>query len=176
MSFFERCNCRYTHDADYAEVLEKCPPGPIGTSLEQVKDLLEKHGVHTCGFSGATTGKLKQLRYPAIMHLNSNSGTGHFLVIVGWKRERQAFHVYSPPSYYGYMSEKEIGDGLTGLGLAVSDRPLPPVEDMLSQDNSLWPSLAGLLFCIILFAWVAVGRRFSWKAESRTKTQKASCG
>jgi hypothetical protein len=162
----------FGREVSYTEVLEKCPPGPVGASLEQVKDLLEKYGVYTLGFSDATAEKLKRLRYPAIMHLNNKDGTGHFLVLLGWEQEKQAFRVYSPPSFYGHTSEKELGDRLSGFGLAVSDRSLPPIENLLFEENQLWPYLGVLLLSIILFVWVATSSRFSRKrGESCQNTE-----
>ncbi|NQT12613.1 MAG: DUF1573 domain-containing protein [Planctomycetes bacterium] len=173
MGYFER-------EVTYAEVLEGCNPGPTGTSLEQVKDVLEKYGVHTLGFSGATTGKLKHLRYPAIIHSNRKNGTGHFLVLLGWEREKRAFRVYSPPSFYGHFSEKELGSRPSGLGLAVSDQPLPVIEELLLPEDSLWPYL-GLLLSIVLFAWVAADcclscrrRELGGDAESKLRSTSGS--
>jgi hypothetical protein len=158
----------FGRECDYAGILEECAPGPLGTTLEQVRGLVEGHGLSTCCFSGATTGKLKRLRCPAIVHLTqTGGGPGHFLVLVGWSSEKEAFHVYSPPSFYGLKREEELAGRLSGLGLAISDKPLPAADELLRSEDSLWPSWLALLLTSSLLIWIAKPQWFSRQRQSR---------
>lgn len=153
----------FAREVAYSRILEECAPGPLGTNLEQVKDLLEKHHLSTRGFSGATTRKMKRTRVPAIVHLTGQGGSGHFLVLLGWDSAKRSFHVYSPPSFYGHLSEGEIAGRLSGVGLAVSDRPLPEAADLLVPDSLLasWLALllsGGLVVWAVKPQWLALVR------------------
>ena len=72
----------------YEEAMERCPPGPLGTNLQQVRRAAEQLGYHTAAFQEATVSQLRRLPFPAILHCQDASETGHFVVLLGWNPER----------------------------------------------------------------------------------------
>lgn len=121
------------------EVMARCPPGTTGTSLSQIQEAAKGLGYHTAPFKYADIEQLRQLRFPAIIHLVKENQNGHFIVVLGPGRPGTV-RGFSPPAQYGLFDAADLAKGISGVGLAVSRDPLPPIEELLRRE-SLWVSL-----------------------------------
>lgn len=122
----------YHRDVPYEDVLRDCSPGANGTSLKQLQDCLKSHGLHVLPLSGSAYEAARQLRRPMIARLQSESGSGHFVVIVNWDEESGEVLVYNPPGSYGNVPAGELAPSLSDISLVVSDKQLPAVADLNS--------------------------------------------
>lgn len=122
----------YHRDVPYEDVLRDCSPGANGTSLKQLQDCLKSHGLHVLPLSGPAYQAARQLSQPMIARLQSDSGSGHFVVIVDWDEESGEVLVYNPPGSYGKIPADEFAPSLSDISLVVSDKQLPAVSDLNS--------------------------------------------
>lgn len=120
----------FNKQISYSEILKECPPGPLGTSMQELKASLENHGLYVLGVKGVTVDTLKELTTPAIVHLTPRTETGHFVVVMDWSESEKTFHTYSPPRNYGPTSEEDLAAVLSGFALIVSDKPLPSIHEI----------------------------------------------
>lgn len=108
---------------ELGDVLSACEPGSNGTSLHSLNLALEQFGFYTIPFKGLSESDLFDLQSPAIVHLTGEAGQGHFMVILGGDRDQGTLRGFSPPRTYGSFSASELGNQITGLGIAVSNTP-----------------------------------------------------
>ncbi len=153
----------YGHVRPYSEIMAICPPGPAGTTLQQLAQ-----GASRLSLSGVpfrcTAARLRDLVHPAILHLDRGSNGSHFVVAIGWSQERAKFSVFDPPNTLKEVSETWLTSQYSGNGLAI----VAPGTDESVDDLFRQPRVSGLalLACGIgwmLLLWVAVvgvrGRR-----------------
>ena len=171
LSFLDRY---YRGENRYETVLKLCPPSNLGTNLEQVRHTAKTLGYQTSAFKDASLGQLKRLKYPAIVHLRNESGTGHYIVLLKWDRNAGVFRGFDPPAHYGDIDPGTIARYVTGLGLVVADSKLPRLSELL--DDRVEPiqwAATGLLAasCVALFVY---DRRRKGDVRWHTPSRKAS--
>lgn len=116
--------CRaHGRDVSYDDVLQACPPGPSGTSLNDLAVQLEKSGFHVRAFD-CSPGRVHDLRCPSILHLWREERL-HFVVLLGPSQDERYCRVFDPGMGLKLIEKSEALRGFQGIGLAVADFPLP---------------------------------------------------
>jgi hypothetical protein len=131
----------------YADVASACPPGPLGSSMEDLQTAARAMGYHTLAFEASVDG-LKRLRGPAIVHCKAEKGPGHYLVVLEWNEARHAFHLFDPPRSLGECTEARLGEWITGYGLVVSKTPIAWDDAFRASDARWLHALAGALVVV----------------------------
>ncbi len=110
--------------AKYEEVADVCPAGPAGTSLHHVRVAAQKLGLCAAGVE-VPLSQILQTGVPAILHLESSDDLNHFVVLLGEDSETGDLYLFSPPRTVAWRSREVIESRFTGIGLLVSDDPIP---------------------------------------------------
>lgn len=141
-------NCRLD------QVMANCPPGTTGTNLAQIQNAATGLGYHTTPFKYTNIEQLRQLRFPAIIHLVKDNQIGHFIVVLGPGRPGTV-RGFSPPSQYGLFDTTDLSKGISGVGLIVSPNPLPPLEELMWHEN-FWTSSLGSPWLLVVLSMLFV--------------------
>ncbi len=154
----------------YSEILENCPPGTVGTNLDQLRTAAEKLGYHVAPFKDASLGQLKRLRYPTVVHLEKESERNHFVVLLDWDAEARGFKVFDPRRGLGVTPASELAGQISGLGLVVGDKPLPPMKELFEPVSPwrLW-LLGALAFAATTTVAIRWFRRGTTARSSATQ-------
>jgi ABC-type bacteriocin/lantibiotic exporter with double-glycine peptidase domain len=146
LSFLDR---KFMGKRTYAEVASLCPPGQEGTNLAQLQTAARKLGYHALPFQ-APLERLTRLRHPALVRylwaddralLERDLVNDHFVVILDWNRVAHEFHVFDPPKSLSWIPYREVARHYAGMGLVVSNQPLPPLDELL-EPGPRWPLAA----------------------------------
>lgn len=127
----------FSGECNIEEVMADCTPGPLGTSLDQLELACQNLGYFTAAIKGADVETLLSVQFPVIVHLSKGNRSGHFMVVLGYNEQNQTIRGFSPPRNYGSFDPELLRDQMTGLGLVVSDKPLPPFDELVGQKSSL---------------------------------------
>lgn len=163
--------CGYLgHPREYAGVAEVCRPGQSGCSLAQIRDAGRELGLSPLAFSGSVS-QLKQLKYPAIVHLAGNSvapstpmeAIDHFVVVLRWNTESESFTVFDPPSRFTNVPESRLAR-FTGVGVVFTNDPQLRLSDVHVAEpqwggTGLFSSAGILLIGMMVYGRRRRGRR-----------------
>lgn len=136
-------------NATYESVAQLCPPGPQGVNLNDLKQAAELMGLSARGVK-VNLYQLKQLPYPAILHLHHEEHLDHFVAWIGWDAERGKALIFSPPNRLEYEHERAL-DNYSGVALLLSDEPIPQVLAVESR----WAVVTHWVMWVSFFALAA---------------------
>lgn len=137
-------------DETYESVAQLCPPGPQGVNLNDLKQAAELMGLSARGVK-VSLYQLKQLPYPAILHLHHEEDLDHFVAWIGWDAERRKALLFSPPSRLEYEDERAL-QKYSGVALLLSDEPIPQVLSVESR----WATVTRWAMWVTFFVLAAI--------------------
>lgn len=147
--------------SDYESVVDLCPPGAFGVTLQQADQALQALGYHTRTV-WMTPTRLKQLGHPCMLHIRTADRLGHFVVCTQWCPEQDSVEVFDPPQRLEEVTMHELKKRLAGPAIVVSDKPLAPAEELLRTPWS-WQDVVGIELCVVGLVFLVLGRR-EWRA------------
>ncbi len=143
------------------KILRECPPGAMGTNLEQIETAARSLGFHTAPVKQLDLPQLRRLRFPAVIHMKGDNDAGHFMVTLGFDDRSNCFRGFSPPKNYGLFDAESVAKSMTGFALVVSNDPLPPVAELV-QSESVIVSWLGSSWLAIALAGLMM---LQWKSR-----------
>jgi hypothetical protein len=154
----------------YQSICKACPPGPLGTSLNDIETALAGMGYYTKVVQ-VDLESLKQISHPSILYSRktNNSDMGHFVVCIGWDARRQVFDVFDPPATMAYVPESRMKDVFSGLALVTSRSPID--EDFGdTTTESRWSKWLGWEICGLGSLLIIVGIRRTIGKNARQRS------
>lgn len=145
-------NTYFGGDDTYEEIAQICPPGPLGTSLLEIKSAAQRLGLHAEGVR-LTLGELEQLHMTAVLHLERTDDIDHFIVWLGSDSRTGAPYVFNPPNWLGHQRRDVLEKDFSGVALLVSADPLPDNMRVIAEsriDLLYW--IAGLALVVSSFS------------------------
>ena len=119
----------YQTPKSYVAVAHACRPGPLGSSLEEVRAAAVAFGFYALPFQ-TSADRLKAFACPAILHVVRDGGAEHFVALLGYDRATDAFRVFDPPMALRHVDSGELTRQFTGMGLFVSPTPLASLDEL----------------------------------------------
>ena len=123
--------CLYTsarlanQEIDFKSLVKQNYLGPSGSSLAQLKTAAEDHGMYAVILTDLTTHILREIPFPAILHVRPRVGFGlydHYELFLG--AENGKAKLYDPPDPIRVVPFREIGPRWDGNALIVSAKPI----------------------------------------------------
>ena len=125
-----------------------------GSSMDELRDAAEAHGMHTMELSNLTVASLRRVQTPIILHVLSDSATGkydHWILYLGERDGK--IQVFDPPLATRALAPADLLEVWDGTALFLSTRDLRPLNAFSTEDAGF---IGGVIF---LIGVAAVGGR-----------------